>query len=222
MSNDFVVADTHFGHPNILKHTGRPFRCLDENDEALADNWNSIVPARGVVRILGDFAWRDHARYLQRLNGKKILVCGSHDRMSQDALSLFKEVHKGGAMLNFGNHRRFWCSHTCCRVWERGHYSVGHLFGHSHGRLETMNMSVDVGVDSGRVFKKYFPIPIEEVVSWMAKREEQMMAEGRIVEERGRRLYRQDDVSWLLRYLCQTPVDSKLDEEPPEDTDPGY
>lgn len=203
----FVTADNHLSHGNpeargvrtgILKHTDRPWGDIEEHDEAIATNWNEIVPPRAVVAILGDFAWRDHAKWLQRLNGKKILLKGSHDGMSLDVLRLFKEVHEGGAMLNFGHQRLFWCSHTCCRVWERGHYAVGHLFGHSHGRLETFNMSVDVGLDSGRVFKKYYPIPLDAIVAWMAKREEEMRAAGRVEEKNGKILYHQDDVYWLL------------------------
>ena len=212
----FVTADTHLGHPNILRHAARPYSCLEEHDEGIVANWNELVPKRAVVAVLGDFAWRDHARYLQRLNGKKILVCGSHDRMSQDALSLFKEVHKGGAMLNFGNQRIFWCSHCCPRVWERGHYGIPALFGHSHGRLETYNLSVDVGVDSGRVFKKYFPIPIEEVIAWMALREEEMRAAGRVEVVHGREMFRQDDVYWLHKQLSAAPVSL------PSDKNPGY
>lgn len=228
----FVVSDTHFDHDNILRHTARPYSCLEENNEALVDNWNSIVPNRALVAVLGDFAWRNHAKWIQRLHGKKILVCGSHDRMNADALALFREVHRGGAMLNFGNQRLFWCAHTCHRVWERGHWGVPHLFGHSHGRLETYNLSVDIGVDSGRVFKKCFPIPIEEVQAWMSLREEDMRKAGRIVEERGRSIYRQDDVWWLANQLrfradvaksphwAVVPVAPAPDVDP--DQDPGY
>jgi calcineurin-like phosphoesterase family protein len=211
----FVTADSHLGHgaaeigvgrTGILKHTDRPWNSVPEQDEALIANWNETVPNRAVVAILGDFAWRDHAKYLNRLNGKKILITGSHDRMSLDALRLFKEVHEAGAMLNFGNQRLFWCSHTCCRIWERGHYLIGHLFGHSHGRLETYNMSVDVGVDSGRVGARYRPLPIEDIVVWMSRREAMMRETGRIVEERGKTLARQDDVWWLDNQIKRTAV----------------
>ena len=59
-------------------------------------------------------------------------------------------------------------------------------------------MSVDVGVDSGQVNSKYYPLTIEDVISWMVKREEEMLKAGRIVEEHGKRMYRQDDVRWAL------------------------
>jgi len=196
MTQDFVVADPHFNHANILRYANRPFSSIEEHNETLIDNWNSIVPKNGTVRILGDFAWSDHNHFLQRLNGRKILVVGSHDRMPQEVLRNFTEVHPGGAMLNIGNHQ-FYCDHTCHRVWEKGHYGVGHLFAHSHARLETYNMSGDVGVDSDLMYKKYFPNPLENIIAFMNLRAAEMEKAGRTRDERGKRLYFQDDVWWL-------------------------
>ena len=197
----FFTADCHFDHKNIMRHANRPFASIEENDETLIHNWNEIVPRNGKVVILGDFAWRNHARFLQRLNGSKIIILGSHDKMSQDTLRLFSEVHKHSAMIHAGNNNPFFCSHCCQRVWERSHYGIPHLFGHSHGRLKTFNMSVDVGVDSDEVSKKYYPIPIEEINIWMSFREEGMKAVGRVVKDGvgGKLLFRQDDVSWLIK-----------------------
>lgn len=198
----FVTADTHFGHANIIKHANRPFKDIEENDQTLINNWNEIVPSNGgIVYILGDFAWRDHAKYLHQLHGKKIIILGSHDRMNQDALSLFKEVHHGSAMIQFGNDYPCYCSHTCYRVWEKSHYGVPHLFGHSHGRLTTFNLSEDAGVDCGRIFKKYYPIPLTEVKKYMAKREEEMVSQGRVIDQNGKKIFLQDDVKWLLRQV---------------------
>jgi len=220
----FAIADTHFGHgrPNqgrtgILKHTDRPWPDVRDMDEGLIANWNEIVPPNGLVWVLGDFAWRNHAHYLQALHGKKILVTGSHDRMNEETLRLFKEVHRGGAMLQAGNDRPFWCAHCCHRVWERGHYSVPHLFGHSHGRLQTYNLSLDVGVDAGWAYRKYYPIPLDDILAWMALREGEMRAAGRIKPGGvgGKELYRQDDVSWALRQAAAEET------EPKEDADEG-
>lgn len=196
MNQEFAIADLHLSHNNILRYANRPFSSIEEHDETLIDNWNSIVPKNGTVRIIGDFAWSNHAHFLQRLNGHKILYVGSHDRMPQEVLRNFTEVHPGGAMAYIGNHQ-FFCDHTCHRVWEKGHYGVGHLFGHSHGRLETYNMSLDVGVDSGLAYKKYFPIPLEDILIFMSLREAEMEKAGRTRDERGKRLYFQDDVWWL-------------------------
>jgi calcineurin-like phosphoesterase family protein len=45
------------------------------------------------------------------------------------------------------------------RTWARSHYGAWHLFGHSHGDLESFGKSFDCGVDS----HDYFPLTFEEV-----------------------------------------------------------
>lgn len=84
MSKDFFIADTHFGGENIRRYENRPFENATEMDEKLIENWNNIVSEEDTVYVLGDFS--DYAdkemdkKILTRLNGKKILVMGNHDR----------------------------------------------------------------------------------------------------------------------------------------------
>ena len=41
----YYTADLHLGHANVIRHCDRPFRSVDEMDEALIRNWNSRVHA---------------------------------------------------------------------------------------------------------------------------------------------------------------------------------
>lgn len=198
----FWISDTHFGHANVIKHNSRPFSCIEEHDEILINNWNLIVPTHNSsVYILGDFAWKNHNKYLGRLHGRKYICLGSHDRMPQETLNNFTEVYQGSRMINIRN-KRYFCSHCCHRVWEKSHYGVPHLYGHSHGRLLTYNMSGDVGVDSDQISKdKYFPKHIDVVDEFILQREQQMEQMGRIIidQKNGKKIYRQDDVSFFLK-----------------------
>ncbi len=196
----FFTADLHLWHGRIIVHAGRPFSCVEEMVEALVANWNSVVPVRGgLVHVLGDLAWRNHAACLGRLNGAKILYLGSHDRMSPEALAMFREVHVA-AMAHVAG-RMYWCAHACHRIWERSHYGVPHLFGHSHGRLETFNLSMDVGVDAcgPQGFRPYCPIHESDIEAFMGMRRELMESAGRVLHDRPRPIYLQDDVAWLAR-----------------------
>lgn len=79
----FFTSDTHFGHANIINLSNRPFADVQEMNEALVANWNSVVGPDDFVYHLGDVALgpiRDSLEYIRRLNGYKMLIIGNHDR----------------------------------------------------------------------------------------------------------------------------------------------
>lgn len=85
MTNRFVTADHHFSHANIIKYAARPFRDVDEMDEAMLALWNQTVGPNDEVYHLGDFYWLRSAnfyaceRLIKRLNGQIHLIKGDHD-----------------------------------------------------------------------------------------------------------------------------------------------
>ena len=78
---NYYIADTHFGHDNIIRFSNRPFNSADEMDKAIIANWNKKVKPDDDVYILGDFAYKgkDYRYYIKQLNGNKHLVIGNHD-----------------------------------------------------------------------------------------------------------------------------------------------
>jgi calcineurin-like phosphoesterase family protein len=63
-------------------------------NQVLTDNWNSTVGPEDTVYHLGDFSMggKPHS-YAKRLNGKKILILGNHDRESQlSACGFFHKI----------------------------------------------------------------------------------------------------------------------------------
>ncbi len=85
MSSKWFTSDTHFSHANILHlGEGRPFDTVEEMNETLIDNWNSVVNPADTVYHLGDVALgpiKDSLPLVGRLNGYKLLVPGNHDRV---------------------------------------------------------------------------------------------------------------------------------------------
>lgn len=82
----FTIADTHFGHANIIKYCNRPFETVEEMDKALIKNWNETVSNEDTVLVLGDFGLGKKeyiASIVKQLNGKKILIMGNHDNWSE-------------------------------------------------------------------------------------------------------------------------------------------
>lgn len=79
----FFTADQHFGHANIIRFCDRPFTDPDHMREVLVSRWNEVVSAEDTVWVLGDWAMGNVQETLQvhsRLNGKKALVVGNHDK----------------------------------------------------------------------------------------------------------------------------------------------
>lgn len=171
----FFTSDTHFGHANIIRFCNRPFKNVEEMDEALIENWNQVVSEDDTVFHLGDFAfggsnvWKS---IIPRLNGHINLIIGNHDRknLRQGYMSSFGmvvpqlqiEIEENPIYLN---HYPFLCYGGSYRgVWQ--------LFGHVHSgpnaegldisRLKTLfPTQYDVGVDNN----DYAPISYKEVKS---------------------------------------------------------
>ena len=82
--NIYIVSDTHFYHNNIIKYCNRPFIDCNVMNEKMIVRWNSQVKHDDIVIHLGDFVvYGKSEKTLElcnRLNGKKILVRGNHDR----------------------------------------------------------------------------------------------------------------------------------------------
>lgn len=90
----FFTSDTHFNHANILNYCSRPWSSVDEMNECLIQNWNTVVNPDDIVYHLGDFAMGDRNKIpsiLSRLNGRIILVRGNHDH--KRSLEHFNEIH---------------------------------------------------------------------------------------------------------------------------------
>lgn len=102
MPNTFICSDSHFSHRgivNFLRADGvtkeRPWDNIEDMDEALVKNWNSVVRPQDKVIHLGDVVInRSALPILSRLNGIKQLVKGNHDvfRLEEYA-QYFENIH---------------------------------------------------------------------------------------------------------------------------------
>lgn len=82
MSDIWVTSDSHFGHSKPFLYEPRGFKNIDEHDEAVIQNWNSLVKPNDIVYHLGDVMLNDDEhglKFLQRLNGHIQMVRGNHD-----------------------------------------------------------------------------------------------------------------------------------------------
>ena len=160
----YLTSDTHFGHTNILKH--RPFKTVEEMDETIISNWNSIVTDKDSVYHLGDFALCSKSRAMEilgRLNGQKFLIIGNHDNFGPSHVckhgwAVIKSVY--GLHIDKSKRSYAWLSHFPHRSWNRMQYGAYHFYGHCHGKMENYRRSCDVGMDCWN-FK---PVSLDEAM----------------------------------------------------------
>ncbi len=160
----FFTADTHFGHANIIRFSGRPFASVDEMDEAMIDAINERVASYDTLYHLGDWAWRYPEAYRRRIACKHVhLILGNHDKHVRRLAPLFSSVDHL-ADLKFDGQPITLC-HYAMKVWNKSHHGAWHLYGHSHGSLpdDPHSLSFDCGVDCWG----YRPISLEEVATRM-------------------------------------------------------
>ena len=82
MKNIWVTSDLHFGHKNIIKYCDRPYKDTNHMNEALINNYNSLVAPDDEVYNLGDVCMgpiENIDKYVPRLNGNVHLIVGNHD-----------------------------------------------------------------------------------------------------------------------------------------------
>lgn len=87
MRNYWVTSDTHFFHNNILGWGRDQFSSIQEMNETIIQNWNSVVKPGDNIYHLGDVFMgpSDHEQRWKlwgRLNGRKSLIIGNHDDVS--------------------------------------------------------------------------------------------------------------------------------------------
>lgn len=176
----WFTSDTHFGHANVIKYSKRPFANVDEMNEALIANWNACVKPNDIVWHLGDFAFLPIDKIeaiLMRLNGRKHLVFGNHDkqlRRDKRVLSTYFEKAVDKAYINVpcaGANKgvQYIClNHFPELTWDRGHHDSWMLHGHCHGSVKHPwgGRIVDVGVDPMGMK----PVSFDELVPIMLNR----------------------------------------------------
>lgn len=131
----YFISDFHFGHSNILNFERKQFNNITEHDNYIINEYNKVIKKDDIVYILGDLGCAGYGTtrdYLQqcflKLNGKKIIVAGNHDRYPAS----FYETLQG--VVDFYNHpvylsKRIVVSHEPVKVDDDVINGHGHLHG---------------------------------------------------------------------------------------------
>ena len=145
MRDIFFISDTHFGHATMLKFTNydgtrmRPFDSIEELDELMIQNWNEVVKPHDRVYHLGDVCYHcgNRDQIMSRLNGKKVLVKGNHDKDQLGWYIKYFEDIRGTFHID-GN---YLLSHFPVHPDSKGRFVRG-LHGHIHAQSVTKKVPI--------------------------------------------------------------------------------
>ena len=152
----YFIADMHFDDDSIRRYENRPFDTVQAMNEAIERNWNSVVEEDDEVYVVGDVG---NIGYISRLKGRKYLVKGNHDRLSNEEYRRagFEECYDKPII-----YEDFWIvSHEPLYVSINTPYA--NIFGHVHNNPQIRTVSArSYCVSAERI--GFTPISFEDIM----------------------------------------------------------
>lgn len=158
MPETFIIGDTHFGHAKILEFeaAARPFTTIEEHDEELVRRWNSVVTHGDKVWHLGDVLFGEKSFvHLSRLNGRKSLILGNHDKYP-----IAKYLPHFGKIYGAAKFGDVLMTHIPIHPYQFYRFK-GNLHGHMHSGVLEDKRYVNVSAERNNLT----PRPIEEALA---------------------------------------------------------
>lgn len=162
----YYTADLHFNHKNVLKYDNRPFNSVEEMNETIINNWNSIINNTDDVYIIGDICLGNPAKYLDRLKGKLHLIIGNHDgetlkkcRDYFESIDTYKKIHDNGKTIIL--------CHYPIVEWDGFYRGTYHIYGHIHNSLNNtyyIMKNLDLALNAGCMINNYIPVTLEQLI----------------------------------------------------------
>ena len=138
----YITSDLHLCHNKTWIYYERGFQSVEEMNETIVNNWNSMITNEDDVYILGDLMLEDNDRgmeLLRSLNGKLHIILGNHDTPARQELykELSNVVEMCYATVLKYKHYNFYLSHypTLCANFDTDKplkARVINLCGHTH------------------------------------------------------------------------------------------
>jgi calcineurin-like phosphoesterase family protein len=98
----YFISDVHFNHKGIMRHASwrsQFWPSVKDMNEGIINLWNKRIKPEDTVYFLGDLFMGKSSKtksIIKKLNGKKIIVLGNHDRTREFYLDNgFDEAYEG-------------------------------------------------------------------------------------------------------------------------------
>lgn len=158
-SKTYILSDTHLFHNRIIEYEKRPFSSVEEMNEVIVNNWNSVVRSVDKVIHLGDvtFGTVGQAQIIKKLSGYKILVKGNHDRSLVRMCDLgFQEAHNN--LLLETPLGKVLCSHKPIKA-----PTLINFHGHTHSSYKFRSEENYKWINFSAENWNYTPVLLEDV-----------------------------------------------------------
>lgn len=165
----FFTSDLHLYHKALIKAMDRNFDSVEEMNEALINNWNSVVGPNDHVFHLGDICLASKTKVIEtlsKLNGKIHLIWGNHDTFNRLPNYLTQLPVEDGDFMEtiIVDGQEIVLSHYPFQTWSGIERGVWNIHGHLHSTPRTFPKnkilnSYDAGVDNN----KLTPVSYEEM-----------------------------------------------------------
>ena len=181
----FFAADHHLGHANIINFTRndgtklRPFSSVEEHDEYIVEQHNSVVKQQDIVYLLGDLAIHtNQLKLLQRMNGSLRLVRGNHDiaKLKYYLMNGIRQIHgcKVFTPKDTKANIRIMATHVPVHP-----NCLGNNVFNIHGHLHYRSVVNEIGEKDNRYkcvsmehLSNYIPISMEQIVEELINRKD--------------------------------------------------
>lgn len=144
----YVTSDLHLGETRF-EIMARPFKNQMEHVNALIGNYNNVVGKNDMVFWVGDVCYKQYpefVKYVDKFNGKKILIRGNHDTDITDEIFLkyFDTIVPEGQGITIEHDIPLYLTHypTC------GREDMFNLVGHIHSAWKYQKNMFNIGVDT--------------------------------------------------------------------------
>lgn len=164
----YYTSDLHLGHEAIISMCNRPFKTVEEMDEALIFNWNKTVHKNDEVYILGDLIYKSSKSpeyYLERLKGIKHLIIGNHDEDWIDKIDKAKYFQSWSHLdiINTGYGKASLCHFPM--VDHEGRYLIhGHIHANTDQAYWNLLKDSERPLNAGVDINGYKPVSFAELL----------------------------------------------------------
>lgn len=171
---NFYTSDIHAAHCHLAHFRG--FVSVEEMEDTIVQNFNSILTKRDTLYHLGDFYWKNDLigikKFIARLNFRKLIFLkGNHDkpliRYIKQSKDCRLELHNDLFLKDSSYNLHLY--HYPVDDFNQKYNGGYHLFGHQHKNQDGAHSKIKNAYNVNVDMNNYMPLNIYDIVEIVKK-----------------------------------------------------